>query len=317
MDNPWRSICLSEYEEHMRSDTVMQLQTLNEMMFSQLDLYDAETAAVLGVAGGNGLEHIDINKYSAVYAVDVNPDYLHTVEERYASLAGTLQCLCVDLTKEIEGIFAHWKKEGFRFEALYTGYLGSFEQINLAKKLFAEFGEGSIRLVDPCMADNGKLYAGFTPEFAKEMNSLCAEADIIVPNLTEASFLLDISYQPEYDEAYIRDLLVKLTDTGAKKAVLTGVSFEKGKLGAYAYDSVTKEYFYYANDEEPEHFHGTGDIWASTLCGALVNGKSFEEAVKIACDFVKESIRLTLAEENHNTYGVNFEQAFPFLLKSL
>ena len=78
------------------------LQTLNEMMFSQLDLYDVETAAVLGVAGGNGLEHIDINKYSAVYAVDVNPDYLQTVEERYASLAGTLQCLCVDLTKEIE-----------------------------------------------------------------------------------------------------------------------------------------------------------------------------------------------------------------------
>ncbi|MBQ7993345.1 MAG: pyridoxamine kinase [Solobacterium sp.] len=222
-----------------------------------------------------------------------------------------------DLTKEIEGIFAHWKKEGFRFEALYTGYLGSFEQISLAKKLFSEFGENSIRLVDPCMADNGKLYAGFTPAFAKEMNSLCAIADIIVPNLTEASFLLDVPYQPEYDEAYIRDMLVKLTQSGAKKAVLTGVSFEKGKLGAYAYDSETKEYFYYANEEEPEHFHGTGDIWASTLCGALVNGKSFEESVQIACDFVKESIRLTLAEENHNTYGVNFEQAFPFLLKSL
>ena len=189
--------------------------------------------------------------------------------------------------------------------------------LEIAKDLFARFAQKGIRLVDPCMADNGKLYAGFTPEFAKEMNSLCAIADIICPNLTEASFLLDIPYQEEYDEAYIKDVLVKLTDSGAKKAILTGISFEKDKLGAYAYDSEKDEFYYYCNDEESTHFHGTGDIWASTFIGALVRGKDFKEAIRIACDYVKECIRLTLAEENHNDYGVNFEQAFPYLLDRL
>ena len=102
MGNPWKSISLSDYENHMKLDTVMQLQALNSMMFSQLNSYDVNTAMVLGVAGGNGLEHIDINKYSAVYGIDVNPEYLQTVKERCASLADTLQCLCVDLTEEIE-----------------------------------------------------------------------------------------------------------------------------------------------------------------------------------------------------------------------
>ena len=222
-----------------------------------------------------------------------------------------------DLTGEIVPIMDHWQKEGFAFDALYTGYLGSFEQLNIAASLFARFGASSLKIVDPCMADNGKLYAGFTKEFAQAMKGLCAKADIICPNMTEASFLLDIPYQTEYDEVYVRDVLRQLTDLGAKKAVLTGISLAKGKLGAYAYDSETDTFLSYFNDEEAEHFHGTGDIWASTLCGGLVNGKSFEEAIAIACDFVKECIRVTLQEENHNTYGVNFEQAIPYLIQRL
>lgn len=102
MDNPWKSISLSDYENHMKLDTVMQLQVLNEMMSSQLKTFDVNTAMVLGVAGGNGLEHIDVNKYSIVYGIDVNSEYLQTVKERYASLTDILQCLCVDLKKEIE-----------------------------------------------------------------------------------------------------------------------------------------------------------------------------------------------------------------------
>ena len=222
-----------------------------------------------------------------------------------------------DLTSEITPILEHWKKEGFSFDALYTGYLGSFEQLDLAAKLFEEFGQGKMKIVDPCMADNGQLYAGFTPEFAKAMTKLCAKADIICPNMTEASFLLDIPYQEEYDEEYVKDVLKKLTALGTRKAVLTGISFEKGKLGAYAYDSEEDRFLCYFTGEELEHFHGTGDIWASTLCGGLVRGKSFDEAIEIACDYVRECIHLTLQEENHNTYGVNFEQAIPYLLKRL
>jgi len=222
-----------------------------------------------------------------------------------------------DLTAEILPIMEHWKKEGFRFDAVYTGYLGSFEQLDCAAKLFEEFGRDSLKIVDPCMADNGKLYAGFTIEFARAMATLCAKADIICPNMTEASFLLDIPYVTEYDENYVKDVLKQLAALGARKAVLTGITFDGIHLGACAYDSKEDRYVSYFTDEESRHFHGTGDLWASTLCGALVNGKSFEEAIAVACDFVKESIRLTLQEEGHNDYGVNFEQAIPYLISRL
>ncbi len=222
-----------------------------------------------------------------------------------------------DLTGEIQPVMDHWKKEGFKFDALYTGYLGSFEQLDLAAKLFADFGSDALKIVDPCMADNGVLYAGFTPEFAKEMTKLCAKADIICPNMTEASFLLGIPYQKTYDEAYVKDVLKQLTDLGAKRAVITGISLAEGSLGAYAYDSEEGRYLSYFTTEESQHFHGTGDIWASTLCGALVNGRSFDDAVAIACDYVKECIHVTLREENHNDYGVNFEEAMPYLIHRL
>lgn len=218
-----------------------------------------------------------------------------------------------DLTDEIDPIISHWKKEGFNFEALYTGYLGSLRQLDLASQLFDAFPT-QIKLVDPCMADNGKMYVGFPEEFPAEMAKLCAKADIICPNLTEASFLLDIPYVGDnYDEAYVRDILKKLTDLGTKTAILTGISLNKNCLGAYAYDSGNDTYYYYETKEEIQHFHGTGDLWASTFLGAMVNGRSLDDALRIACEFVRESIRLTLAEENHNTYGVNFEQAIPYL----
>ena len=102
MDNPWKSVSLSDYENHMKSDTVMQLQVLNEMMRSQFNSYDVNNAMVLGVASGNGLEHINTKKYSIVYGIDINSEYLQTVKERYAFLSGILQCMCIDLTKEIE-----------------------------------------------------------------------------------------------------------------------------------------------------------------------------------------------------------------------
>lgn len=221
-----------------------------------------------------------------------------------------------DLTSEIKPIMDHWKKEHFHFDAVYTGYLGSLDQVKLAMKLFDTFGQG-IKLVDPCMADNGKLYAGFTEEFAAAMRKLCAKADIIVPNMTEACFLLDIPYQTEYDEKYVRIILRKLTNLGCAGAMITGVSLQKGKIGVYGYDRRHNSYISYFNNEEPVHFHGTGDLFAATFIGCMVSGKSAERSIEIACDFVKKSIHLTLAEDDHNTYGVNFEQAFPSLLRAL
>lgn len=220
-----------------------------------------------------------------------------------------------DLTAEIKPIMEHWKKEGFAFSSIYTGYLGSIQQLDIARKLFREFGKDATIIVDPCMADDGALYPGFNLDFVKAMAGLCAEADYICPNMTEASYLLNIPYiNKGYDEAYIQDILRKLCNLGTKNAILTGVSLKPGRLGVYAMNGATGKTCQYYREEQPEHFHGTGDIWASALCGALTLGKSTEEAIQIATDFVVASIKCTLAEQDHNWYGVNFEQAIPELV---
>lgn len=220
-----------------------------------------------------------------------------------------------DLTDEMEPTIRHWKAQGIGFDAIYTGYLGSYRQIDIVKRLFAEFGKGAKIIVDPAMADNGRLYAGFTPEFAHKMAELCRDADIILPNITEACFMLDREYKEEYDREYILDLLGALKGLGAKQCVLTGVSFEKNRIGALKLDCGTGAYSEYFTDRQPESFHGTGDLFSSTVVGGVMRGMSLDNALKLACDFTCESIRLTAAEKNHNTYGVNFEQAIPYLLK--
>jgi pyridoxine kinase len=233
-----------------------------------------------------------------------------------------------DLTSDIQPICDHWKKEKFHFDAIYTGYLGSFEQLDLMKKLIQDFKDDqTITIVDPCMADNGKLYPGFTQEFAFAMKDLCSKADIIVPNMTEASFMLGIPYIAEgYDINYIKDLLQKLTDFGAKKVVLKGIMFSEpqpevgnvnGKIGVFSYDKTADKYDYYFHGKEPQSFHGTGDIFASVLTGALMNGKDLKQAYTLAANFVVESIKATLAHEDHNTYGVDFETSIPYLVKNL
>ena len=222
-----------------------------------------------------------------------------------------------DLTEDLDGIIKHWGKEGFDFGAVYTGYLGSQEQLDIVARLFDTY-EGSYRVVDPVMADNGKLYPGFTEEFAKEMAKLCAKADIILPNMTEASFMLGIPYPgSNYDEAYVKDILKKLAALGPRIAALTGVSFEEGKLGVMAYDSEADEFFYYAREHLPASFHGTGDIFASAFTGALTLGGDYKEALRVAADYTVECITMTLSNPEHVNYGVEFERAIPYLVQRI
>lgn len=232
-----------------------------------------------------------------------------------------------DLTADITPVCEHWKKENIRFDAVYTGYLGSFEQIDLMHTLFDEFGKEALKIVDPCMADNGKLYPGFTPEFALSMAKLCSKADVLVPNLTETAFMLGIPYPGrDYAKADIEDLLKQLAALGAKKIVLKGIEFDspqpglsgtEGKIGIASYDAATESVGWYFHKKMPVNFHGTGDIFASVLTGALMRGLPLEKAYALAGDFVAESIAETLKNENHNWYGVDFEAVFPYLLKRL
>jgi len=221
-----------------------------------------------------------------------------------------------DLTSDIEPIYNHWLKEGFSFKSIYTGYLGSLEQIGLIGDIFNKFKTAeNFILVDPVMADNGKLYTGFDQNFADNMAKLCSKADVIVPNLTEASFMLHEPYVSDgYDEDYIKHILIKLTDLGCKIAVLTGVSFKNGELGVYGYDKTTGEFFSYFREKIPKSFHGTGDVFASSLCGAMTIGNNLLESLKIAVDYTVESINLTINNPNHNWYGVEFEKAIPYLV---
>lgn len=224
-----------------------------------------------------------------------------------------------DLTSDIIPIAQHWKNEKIHFDAIYTGYLGSLEQLNLMNDFINDFGgKDVITIVDPCMADNGALYSGFTKEFAAQMAKLCGKANVILPNMTEASFLLDIPYvEKGYTQDYVKKVLVDLAALGAKKVVLKGISFSEDKIGIASYDSTTEEFKWYFHKKMPQNFHGTGDIFASVVTGALMRGKSLEQSCTLAADFVVESIAQTLNEKSWHWYGVNFEKAIPFLVSKL
>lgn len=223
-----------------------------------------------------------------------------------------------DLTEEIQPIADTFKELDIGFDAVYTGYLGSFEQLALVEKFIDDFKkDDTVVLIDPVMADNGVLYKGFTEEFASSMAKLCAHADIVVPNITEASFMLGIPYKPDYDEQYIRELLKNLTGLGCPKVALTGISFEPDKIGVYYYDSAKDSYFSYFNEKLPVSFHGTGDIYASSALGAMMRGLTVEDSLSVAVDFTLKCMKETIRDENHRFYGVNFETALPYYMESI
>lgn len=224
-----------------------------------------------------------------------------------------------DLTDDMEPIREHWKKEGFQFEAIYTGYLGSERQIEIVKNYFHTFkGEKTAIVVDPAMADNGKLYTGFDEHFAKAMGSLCGEADIILPNLSEASLMLGEPYPGEEASCEtVRGLLLKLASLGSKICVITGVNLENGTFGFMGYDTEEKKFFEYGIPKVPHKSHGTGDIFASAFTGALVRQFSAPEALKIAADYTGACIRNSYEDPDRVDYAVNFEPELPLLLEKI
>lgn len=223
-----------------------------------------------------------------------------------------------DLTNDLPKIASHWKQEKFNFDGIYTGYLGSIEQIYMLKEFFKQFKTSeNFIFIDPVMADNGKLYAGFDTNFVKEMKELCKTADIIVPNLTEASYMLETEYKENYSEEEIKSMLIELSNLGPKYVVLTGVSFKDNELGVMSYNKETNKFFTYFKEKVPAKYHGTGDIFASTLVGAITNNNTIEEGLKIAVDYVWETINDTYKTNKEDAYGVNFETKIPYLINRI
>ncbi len=220
-----------------------------------------------------------------------------------------------DLTEDMPAIKDHWVKEGIRFSAIYTGYLGSTRQIDYVADIFdATAASDCVKVVDPAMADNGNLYPGFDENFVEAMKGLCAKADYIVPNITEACFLTGMDYCTEYDEAYIDQLLRKLQALGCKNIILTGVGYRPGRTGIVVLEDGWIRY--HEHEKLANSCHGTGDIYASAFVGALVRGKDALSAAKIAADYTMACIEETAKVENH-WYGAAFEPVLGKLIDLL
>ncbi|MBO5313479.1 MAG: pyridoxamine kinase [Clostridia bacterium] len=223
-----------------------------------------------------------------------------------------------DLSDDIPKISDHWKKYNIKFDTIYTGYLGSVKQIDYVLDFIKDFKEESTFLfVDPAMADKGRMYTGFDDTFPSHMARLCAVADMVVPNVTEASFLTGTPYTEDYDEEHIRLLLKKLCDLGPSEAVITGISLEKATQGAYYYNKESGEYYFYQAENIERNFHGTGDTFASVLVGAVTKGFSRKKACQIAVNFTVECIKSTLPDAENHKYGVKFEECIPSLIEKI
>lgn len=233
-----------------------------------------------------------------------------------------------DLTEEIPKIHEHWKNENIYFDCIYTGYLGSRKQIHYVSDIFADLLEkGGVKVVDPAMADNGKLYYGFDNDFVQAMAGLCTQADIILPNITEACFITGTDYQENYNLNYIMSLLGKLENLGCRCVVLTGVSFKENSTGVAVFEN--GQYSYYEHQRIKEGCHGTGDVYASAFTGALMQEKTVVEASRIAADYTVECIKATREDDERKRkgknillggrpghwYGVEFERKIGYLME--
>jgi len=225
----------------------------------------------------------------------------------------------LDLTDEILPIASHWASLDLKFDSIYTGYLGSIKQVEIVLDAVRKIkSDNTLLLVDPVMADAGKLYANFDEFFPQEIKKLCNLADIIIPNITEACFLTDTKYENgPHTKEYIENLIEKLKLVCNKKIVLTGVHFDEQNLGCACFDNETGKIEYTLSREIEGFYHGTGDVFGSTLLGALLNGKSLKCATEIAMNIVVNSIKRTKEAKTDVRFGVRFEQELPNLIRLL
>lgn len=219
-----------------------------------------------------------------------------------------------DLSDQLLPIARHWKSQNVTLDAICTGYLASPLQTEEVCRFFDLLaGPDTLLFVDPAMADSGRLYAGFGPDFPGYMRRVVARAHVAVPNVTEACLLTGTPYRETEDLSWWRDLLRRVADLGPRYPVLTGVPFGPDRLGVLALDPDTGGFFDYHTPRVHDHFHGTGDIFSAACAGAMVRGKSLPEALRLAADFTLACIQATCRDPNAPWYGVEFEKALHLL----
>lgn len=214
-----------------------------------------------------------------------------------------------DLSLDMYAMAKHWHSLNLKFDAIYAGYLGNPSQAKLLENIIALIkNEETLVIIDPVMADNGIYYSKLNDEMCRGFRKLCKVADIITPNFTEAALLLEEEYvKPPYTYEYVEGLLKRLSTLGPSKIVLTGVCFNENEIGAACYDAKSGEVHYYLSKKIPTSYHGTGDLFTSSLSAAVVRGISLPKAIKIAVNLVKNSVERTYLQGTPCNYGVNFE----------
>ncbi len=220
-----------------------------------------------------------------------------------------------DLTDHMQSYFAHWKKENVQIDCLYTGFLGSSKQIDIILKFISDFNmREKLIVVDPVFADDGELYKTFDLSIVSEMKRLINRAHVITPNITEAEFLLNSKIKTDYAPSDIKERLKALCDMGPGVCVITSVPMD-GKLCSVAYDKTDKRFWRVKCAYVPAKYPGTGDIFTSVLCGALLQGDSVPVAMERAVCFVGAAIRATFGYKTEIREGVAFEKVLHTLSK--
>lgn len=220
-----------------------------------------------------------------------------------------------DLSDRMLPVIHHWEKEGIRFDAIYTGYLGSTAEIDMVIQSAAQLSTPeTFLLVDPVMGDHGVLYRGFDDAYVEKTRELCAIADLILPNLTEASLLTGAPWQEDCTQENAKQLLASLAALGPEKTVLTGISLQPDMTGAMGYDRTAGRFFSCQVPVVPAVCHGTGDLFASVTAGALLNGLNLEASVSLAARYTARTIEATLQEGRDRRFGLSFEKTLPELM---
>ena len=212
----------------------------------------------------------------------------------------------------VDGMWKHWKEQHINFDAILVGYLGSVAAVEMVSQILDEMlAPGGISIVDPAMADHGRLYSGFDSTYAKAMQKLCEKADIMLPNITEAAMMAGLEYRVDFDESYIHALMERIP---GQNVVLTGVGFSKDRTGAAVRRG--REVTFFHTPKVGKSYSGTGDMFAACFAGALMQGKTMEDAASLACRFTLRAVEATAAAPAH-WYGVKFETVLPWLMKQL
>ena len=220
-----------------------------------------------------------------------------------------------DLTEDIPSIVDHWLQQHMDFDCISVGYLGKARQAHMvaegAEKLLSALGK---LVVDPAMADHGKLYSGILPDCVEAMKLLCRQAHVILPNLTEACLLTDTPYHENWKKEQVSDLLAALEAEYGGIIVLTGVSFDSEDTG-FALRSGGVDQFY-QRKRVGKSYHGTGDMFAAVLTGAMMQDWTVYDAAVLAAEFVARAAEATFLAPAHD-YGVKFETILPWLIQQL